>query len=48
MALLINGQRVDESLVSAEFSAIKAYHERLGNVSCCERDPEFRDTARTA
>src|SRR5688572_31891293 len=46
MPILINGQRVDDALVDAEFSNIKAYHESLGNVSCCERDPEFRGYAR--
>ena len=46
MPILINGQRVDDAVVDAEFSNIKAYHESLGNVSCCERDPEFRAAAR--
>lgn len=46
MPLLINGQRIDDAIVESEFSSIKAYHESLGNVSCCERDPEFRATAR--
>ena len=31
---------------SRSSAPIKAYHESLGNVSCCERDPEFRATAR--
>jgi parvulin-like peptidyl-prolyl isomerase len=46
MPLIINGQRIDDAIVESEFSGIKAYHESLGNVSCCERDPEFRATAR--
>ncbi len=46
MALIINGQRIDDALVDAEFGAIKSYHESLGNVSCCERDPEFRASAK--
>lgn len=46
MALIINGQRVDDALVEQEFANVKAYYESLGNVSCCERDPEFRETAR--
>lgn len=46
MPLLINGQRVDDAIVETEFAGIKAYHESLGNVSCCERDPEFRTMAR--
>jgi parvulin-like peptidyl-prolyl isomerase len=44
--IVINGQRVDDAVVNAEFSSIKAYFESLGNVSCCERDPEFRGYAR--
>jgi hypothetical protein len=40
MGLIINGQRVDDALLGAEFAGIKSYHERQGNVSCCERDEE--------
>jgi hypothetical protein len=46
MGLIINGQRVDDGLLGAEFAGIKSYHERIGNVSCCERDDEFRGYAR--
>jgi parvulin-like peptidyl-prolyl isomerase len=46
LALLINGQRVDDNVLNSEFASIKAYYESLGNVSCCERDPEFRGYAR--
>ena len=46
MALLINGQRVEDDVLNAEFANIKSYFESLGNVSCCERDPEFRGYAR--
>ena len=46
MALLINGQRIEDSVLYSEFSEIKTYFERLGNVSCCERDDEFRGYAR--
>ena len=46
MALVINGQRVGDEVLNAEFSNIKSYFESLGNVSCCERDPEFRGYAR--
>ena len=46
MAILINGQRVEDDVLNAEFSNIKSYFESLGNVSCCERDPEFRGYAR--
>jgi hypothetical protein len=43
---MINGQRVEDDVLNAEFSNIKSYFESLGNVSCCERDPEFRGYAR--
>jgi parvulin-like peptidyl-prolyl isomerase len=46
MGLIINGQRVDDALLGAEFAGIKSYHERIGNVSCCERDEEFRGYAK--
>ena len=46
MPLLVNGQRIEGAVLDSEFATIKAYHENLGNVSCCERDPEFRATAR--
>lgn len=46
MPLIINGQRIEDALIDSEFSGIKAYHESLGNVSCCERDPEFQQMAR--
>lgn len=46
MPLIINGQRIEDALIDNEFSGIKAYHESLGNVSCCERDPEFQQMAR--
>jgi parvulin-like peptidyl-prolyl isomerase len=46
MALIVNGRAIEDAVVDAEFSQIKSYHERMNNVSCCERDPEFRQTAR--
>src|SRR6185436_5312969 len=46
MPLRVNGRPIDDAILDAEFSQIKSYHERLNNVSCCERDPEFRQTAR--
>jgi peptidyl-prolyl cis-trans isomerase C len=46
MATTVNGEQVDEGLIEQEASAIKAHVESLGNVSCCERDEEFRQTAR--
>lgn len=46
MPLIVNGQRIEDAVVESEFASIKAYYENLGNVSCCERDPEFRGYAR--
>lgn len=46
MALIINGERVDDAVLDGEFSGIKSYFESLGNVSCCERNDEFRGYAR--
>lgn len=45
MPIIINGEQIDEDLIGQEFSEIKSYHERVGQVSCCERDDEFRATA---
>jgi parvulin-like peptidyl-prolyl isomerase len=46
MPLIINGEEIEGVLLEQEFSAIKAHFESLGNVSCCERDEEFRGYAR--
>lgn len=46
MPLIINGRPIEDGILDAEFSQIKSYHERMNNVSCCERDSEFRQTAR--
>jgi hypothetical protein len=46
MGLVVNGQRIDENLLGSEFAGIKSYHERQGNISCCERDEEFRGYAK--
>lgn len=46
MPLIVNGRRIEDTVLDAEFTQIKSYHERMHNVSCCERDPEFRQTAR--
>jgi hypothetical protein len=39
--LTVNGQVIEDALLDAEFSEIKAFYERQGNVSCCERNDEF-------
>lgn len=46
MSLIINGRPIEDAVLDAEFGQIKAYAERTSNVSCCERDPEFRAEAR--
>ena len=46
MPLIVNAQVIDDAVLDNEFSGIKAYNESLGNVSCCERDPEFREQAK--
>jgi hypothetical protein len=45
MAIYVNDELIDPALIEGEFAAIKAQAESLGNVSCCERDPEFRQLA---
>ena len=46
MPLTINGESVDDGLLDAEFSQIKAHFEQQANVSCCERDDEFMGYAK--
>jgi len=46
MALLLNGEPVDDEIIEAEFNQVKGHYERLLMVSCCERDAEFRATAK--
>jgi parvulin-like peptidyl-prolyl isomerase len=46
MSLIVNGKPASEDALYAEFSSIKSYFEQLGNVSCCERDEEFRGYAK--
>jgi parvulin-like peptidyl-prolyl isomerase len=46
MPLQVNGKPVHDDALFAEFSSIKSYFESLGNVSCCERDEEFRGYAK--
>ena len=44
--LTINGEEVPDEAVEAEFSQIKSHYERMLQVACCERDPEFRQYAK--
>jgi len=43
--LQVNGELVNPELVEETFSRIKAEAEQRLQVSCCERDPEFREQA---
>ncbi|MBL9113750.1 MAG: peptidyl-prolyl cis-trans isomerase [Verrucomicrobiaceae bacterium] len=46
MALIINGEEIDDEAIETEFRQIKGHYERTLQVACCERDPEFRATAK--
>lgn len=46
MALIINGEHIDDEIIEAEFRQIKGHFERTLQVACCERDPEFRSMAK--
>lgn len=46
MALIINGEHIDDEIIEAEFRQIKGHYERTLQVACCERDPEFRGMAK--
>lgn len=43
--LRINGEAVDPGLIEDAFARLKAEAEMLSEVSCCERDGEFRELA---
>lgn len=42
----INGEVIPDDLLEQEFETIKAHYERMGAMSCCGRDGEFREYAR--
>ncbi|MDB6140492.1 MAG: Peptidylprolyl isomerase [Verrucomicrobiaceae bacterium] len=46
MALIINGENIDDEIIEAEFRQIKGQYERMLQVACCERDPEFQGYAK--
>lgn len=46
MAIFVNGEPISNDLINEEFQAIKSQYERMGRVSCCERDAEFRGYAK--
>ena len=43
--MTVNGEPISDALINEEFHAIKAHYERMGRVSCCDRDDEFRGYA---
>ena len=46
MALIINGENIDDEIIESEFRQIKGHYERTLQVACCERDPEFQGYAK--
>lgn len=46
MALIVNGEEIDDEIIDGEFRTIKGHFERTLQVACCERDPEFRAMAK--
>jgi parvulin-like peptidyl-prolyl isomerase len=45
MGLTVNGELVEDALIQQEFEAIKGYESSRLNLSCCEKDGEFREKA---
>lgn len=46
MQTLVNGETIAPEWIEEEFSQIKSWHEQRSQLSCCERDDEFRAQAR--
>jgi parvulin-like peptidyl-prolyl isomerase len=46
MQTIVNGETIAPEWIEEEFSQIKAWHEQRSQLSCCERDDEFRAQAR--
>lgn len=46
MALIINGEEIDDEVIEGEFRSVKGHYERMLQVACCERDSEFRGYAK--
>jgi len=46
MPTLVNGEPILEEWIEQESAQIKAWHEQHSQVSCCERDEEFRSQAK--
>jgi hypothetical protein len=47
MQLWVNGEQVAPEWIEEEFAQIKSWHEQRSQVSCCERDDEFRSQAKS-
>lgn len=46
MPIFVNNEEIDPELIEDEFSKVKSYYEQMLQVSCCERDAEFREKAK--
>jgi len=46
MALTINQETISDEALYEEFEVIKTHYQNLGEVVCCDRDPEFNDLAK--
>ncbi len=46
MAYIINGQKIDDTVLEDEFESIKEHYQSAGEVVCCDRDEEFWSYAR--
>ncbi|MBT5926975.1 MAG: hypothetical protein HOH33_10175 [Verrucomicrobia bacterium] len=46
MQTLVNGETIAPEWIEEEFAQIKSWHEQRSQLSCCERDDEFRAQAR--
>lgn len=46
MAVIINGERIDDEVFEEEFESLKEHYQRLGEAVCCDRDAELRGYAR--
>lgn len=47
MAYIINGEKIEDSVIADEFESIKDHYQSMGEVVCCDRDEEFWEYART-
>ena len=46
MGYVINGQKIEDSVLEDEFESIKEHYQSMGEVVCCDRDEEFWKYAR--